>query len=150
MVAPLENFICWLWNWFGEIIMAKSDKYTSCSVFPNTSGGLGMGVQCFSQIDQVGGRWGHVPAGNQWTILQMFFHFSKSFWKIYMSHFSYACKTERQNGISCLISELLHTLNSSLRDRLFHVTEWTFPNSLIIQTCQYFVLSCLNRHVFLQ
>ena len=30
--------------------------------------------------------------------------------EIYMSHFSYACKTERQNGISCLISELLRTL----------------------------------------
>ena len=68
----------------------------------------------------------------------------------YMSHFSYLCKTEWQNGISHLISELLHTLDSSLRDCLFHVTEWTFPNSLIMQTCQYFVLSCLNRHVFLQ
>ena len=54
---------------------------------------------------------------------------------IYMSHFSYACKTERQNGISRLISKLLHTLDSSLRDRLFHVTEWTFPNSLVMQTC---------------
>ena len=38
---------------------------------------------------------------------------------IYMSHFAYACKTEQQNGISCLISELLRTLDSSLRDRLF-------------------------------
>ena len=36
-----------------------------------------------------------------------------------MSHFAYACKTERQNGISHLISELLRTLDSSLRDRLF-------------------------------
>ena len=36
-----------------------------------------------------------------------------------MSHFAYACKTERQNGISRLISELLCTLDSSLRDRLF-------------------------------
>ena len=53
----------------------------------------------------------------------------------YMSHFSYVCKTERQNGISHLISKPLRTLNSSLRNRLFHVTEWTFPNSLIIQTC---------------
>ena len=44
----------------------------------------------------------------------------------HMSHFSYACKTEQQNGISHLISELLRTLN---------VTEWTFLNSLIIQTC---------------
>ena len=24
----------------------------------------------------------------------------------YMSHFSYACKTEGENGISCLISEM--------------------------------------------
>ena len=48
----------------------------------------------------------------------------------YMSHFSYACKTERQNGISCLISELLSTLNSSLRDRLFDITEWRFLKSL--------------------
>ena len=37
----------------------------------------------------------------------------------HMSHFAYACKTERQNGISRLISELLRTLDSSLRDRLF-------------------------------
>ena len=52
-----------------------------------------------------------------------------------MSYFAYACKTEQQNGISRLISELLHTLNSSLRDHLFHVTEWKFLNSLIMQTC---------------
>ena len=39
--------------------------------------------------------------------------------KINMSHFAYACKTERQNGISRLISKLLHTLDSSLRDHLF-------------------------------
>ena len=58
-----------------------------------------------------------------------------AFYETNMSHFSYACKTERQNGISHLISELLHTLDSSLRDHLFHVTEWTFPNSLIMQTC---------------
>ena len=38
---------------------------------------------------------------------------------MYMSHFAYAYKTERQNGISRLISELLRTLDSSLRDRLF-------------------------------
>ena len=31
-----------------------------------------------------------------------------------MSHFSYACKTERQNDISRLIFELLRTLDSSL------------------------------------
>ena len=37
----------------------------------------------------------------------------------HMSHFAYACKTERQNGISRLISEMLRTLDSSLRDRLF-------------------------------
>ena len=37
----------------------------------------------------------------------------------YMSYFAYACKTEGKNGISCLISELLCTLDSSLRDRLF-------------------------------
>ena len=36
-----------------------------------------------------------------------------------MSHFASACKTEGQNGISRLISELLRTLDSSLRDRLF-------------------------------
>ena len=39
--------------------------------------------------------------------------------KLYMSYFAYACKTEGKNGISRLISELLHTLDSSLRDRLF-------------------------------
>ena len=38
---------------------------------------------------------------------------------LYMSHFAYACKTEGKNGISCLISELLRTLDSSLRDHLF-------------------------------
>ena len=37
----------------------------------------------------------------------------------YMSHFAYACKTEGKNGISRLISELLRTLDSSLRDHLF-------------------------------
>ena len=52
-----------------------------------------------------------------------------------MSHFAYACKTERQNGISRLISELLRTLDFSLRDRLFDVTEWKFQNPLIMQTC---------------
>ena len=55
--------------------------------------------------------------------------------KLYMSHFAYACKTERQNGISRLISELWRTLDSSLRDRLFDVTEWIFLNPLIMQTC---------------
>ena len=54
---------------------------------------------------------------------------------LHMSHFAYACKTERQNGISRLISELLRTLDSSLRDCLFDVTEWRFPNPLIMQTC---------------
>ena len=39
--------------------------------------------------------------------------------KINMSYFAYACKTEGKNGISRLISELLHTLDSSLRDGLF-------------------------------
>ena len=39
--------------------------------------------------------------------------------KQHMSHFAYACKTEGKNGISRLISELLRTLDSSLRDRLF-------------------------------
>ena len=51
-----------------------------------------------------------------------------------MSHFAYECKTEGQNGISHLISELLRTLDS-LRDRLFDVTEWRFLNPLIMQTC---------------
>ena len=37
----------------------------------------------------------------------------------HMSHFAYACITERQNGISRLIFELLRTLDSSLRDRIF-------------------------------
>ena len=37
----------------------------------------------------------------------------------HMSYFAYACKTEGKNGISRLISELLRTLDSSLRDRLF-------------------------------
>ena len=46
--------------------------------------------------------------------------------KIYMSHFAYACKTERQNGISRLISELLRTLDSSLRDRLFMLQNEVF------------------------
>ena len=53
---------------------------------------------------------------------------------IHMSHFAYACKTERQNGISHLISELLHTLDSSLRDRHFDVTEWrtvAYPGLLL-------------------
>ena len=36
-----------------------------------------------------------------------------------MSYFAYASKTEGKNGISHLISELLCTLDSSLRDRLF-------------------------------
>ena len=36
-----------------------------------------------------------------------------------MSYFTYACKTEGKNGISRLISELLRTLDSSLRDCLF-------------------------------
>ena len=39
--------------------------------------------------------------------------------EIYMSYFAYACKTEGKNGISRLISKLLRTLDSSLRDRLF-------------------------------
>ena len=42
----------------------------------------------------------------------------------YMSYFAYACKTEGKNGISRLISKLLCTLDSSLRDRLSDVTEW--------------------------
>ena len=46
-------------------------------------------------------------------------YLSKDIWEIYMSYFTYACKTEGKNGISRLISELLHTLDSSLRDRLF-------------------------------
>ena len=46
--------------------------------------------------------------------------------KVYMSHFSYACKTERQNGISRLISELLRTLNSSWRDHLFMLQNEVF------------------------
>ena len=37
----------------------------------------------------------------------------------HMSYFAYACKTEGKNGISHLISELLRTLDSSLRDHLF-------------------------------
>ena len=74
------------------------------------------------------------PSLNALTAFTIFFPIFSQHIR-HMSHFSYACKTERQNGISCLISELLHTLNSSLRDRLFHVTEWTFPNSLFIQTC---------------
>ena len=39
--------------------------------------------------------------------------------EINMSYFAYVCKTEGKNGISRLISELLRTLDSSLRDRLF-------------------------------
>ena len=42
-----------------------------------------------------------------------------NFKQTYMSYFAYACKTEGQNGISRLISELLRTLDSSLRDSLF-------------------------------
>ena len=45
---------------------------------------------------------------------------------IYMSYFAYACKTEWQNGISRLISELLRTLNSSLRDHLFMLQNEVF------------------------
>ena len=44
----------------------------------------------------------------------------------YMSHFAYACKTEGKNGISRLISELLRTLDSSLRDRLFKLQNEVF------------------------
>ena len=44
----------------------------------------------------------------------------------HMSYFTYACKTGRQNGISRLISELLHTLNSSLRDHLFMLQNEVF------------------------
>ena len=45
---------------------------------------------------------------------------------LYMSYFAYACKTERQNGISRLISKLLRTLNSSLRDHLFMLQNEVF------------------------
>ena len=44
----------------------------------------------------------------------------------YMSYFANACKTERQNGISHLIFELLRTLNSSLRDHLFMLQNEVF------------------------
>ena len=66
-----------------------------------------------------------------------------------MSHFSYACKTERRNGISRLISELLRTLDSSLKDRLFYyrMKFSELPNHADLPVL---VLSCLNRHVFLQ
>ena len=77
-----------------------------------------------------------------------------------MSHFAYACKTEGKNGISRLISELLRTLNSSLRDHLFMLQNEVFrttscyrmkfsklPNHADLLVL---VLSCLNRHVFLQ
>ena len=47
------------------------------------------------------------------------FEIMKLFNSKYMSYFAYACKTEGKNGISRLISELLRTLDSSLRDRLF-------------------------------
>ena len=64
--------------------------------------------------------------------------------EIYMSHFAYACKTEQQNGISHLISKLLCTLNSSLRDHLFMLQNEVYADLLVL------VLSCLIRHVFLQ
>ena len=38
---------------------------------------------------------------------------------VYICLTSLTCKTEEKNGISHLISELLRTLDSSLRDRLF-------------------------------
>ena len=38
---------------------------------------------------------------------------------LHMSYFAYACKTEGKNEISRLISELLRTLDSALRDCLF-------------------------------
>ena len=87
-------------------------------------------------------QWAESEAGGmeetarKWEVnsIKILDNFRKLSW-IYMSHFSYVCKTERQNGISHLISKLLCTLNSSLRDRHFHVTEWTFPNSLVMQTC---------------
>ena len=44
----------------------------------------------------------------------------------YMSYFAYACKTEGKNGISGLISELLRTPDSSLRDRLFMLQNEVF------------------------
>ena len=49
-----------------------------------------------------------------------------SFQSFNMSYFAYACKTEGKNGISHLISELLHTLDSSLRDRLFMLQNEVF------------------------
>ena len=54
---------------------------------------------------------------------------------MYMSHFAYACKTEGKNGISRLISKLLRTLNSSLRDHLFMLQNEVVPNYLTMQTC---------------
>ena len=36
--------------------------------------------------------------------------------RIYMSHFSYACKTEGENGISCLISPLCINCLSSIAE----------------------------------
>ena len=47
------------------------------------------------------------------------FRIAMNLWLFDMSYFAYACKTEGKNGISRLISELLRTLDSSLRDRLF-------------------------------
>ena len=44
----------------------------------------------------------------------------------HMSHFAYVCKTEGKNGISRLISKLLRTLNSSLRDHLFMLQNEVF------------------------
>ena len=86
-------------------------------------------VEDITAIDSLVIIWEFLSTVVSMTITRLFNTKILKYQRTHMSHFAYACKTERQNGISRLISELLHTLNS-LRDRLFHVTEWTFPNSL--------------------
>ena len=69
----------------------------------------------------------YFPENNNFTEMHAFFsqrfHVQSKNHHKYMSHFASACKTEGQNGISRLISELLHTLDSSLREPSFRVTE---------------------------
>ena len=55
----------------------------------------------------------------------------KIFAWIYMSHFSYACKTEGENGMSCLISENDIIWTSPFPLNIRNGIIWTFPFHLI-------------------
>ena len=68
------------------------------------------------------------PQRPSWTETPFSSHHSRLYAStgMHMSYFAYVCKTERQNGISCLISKLLHTLDSSLRDHLIMLQNGNF------------------------